>query len=78
LSIDTKYTSDQIILFLVKSGYELVKRPRRGRYYLEHHSRTNYPPLIIPMGRDDLTAEYVKILLKNSPLIFTDFKRMVT
>lgn len=78
MSIDTKYTTDQIILYLVKSGYELVRRPRRGRYYLEHKSRKNFPILIIQMGRDDFTAEYVKILLKNSPLTFTDFKKMVT
>lgn len=63
---------------MLKSGYELVSTPRRGRYYLEHRTQQSFPPLIVPMGRDDLTSEYVKILLRNSPLNFTDFKKTVS
>lgn len=74
---ETNYTSDQLVLCLTKKGYELRGTPRRGRYFFRHRIRTNLCPVIVPMGRNDLSSDYVKILLKNTPILFSDFKNLV-
>ena len=74
--VETTYTSDQLVLCLIKKGYELRGSPRRGRYFFQHKTRSNLTPVIVPMGRNDLSINYVKILLKNTPIKFSDFKKM--
>ena len=70
------YTSEQLIVCLTKSGYQLVQNPRRGRYYFEHPTRKNLRRVIVPVGRTDFTAEYIKLLFKDTGISFGDFKRM--
>jgi len=74
---ETNYTSDQLVLCLTKKGYELRGTPRRGRYFFQHKTRSNLSPVIVPVGRNDLSSDYVKILLKITPISFSDFKKLV-
>ena len=71
------YTSDQLVLCLTKKGYELHRTPRRGRYFFRHRSRPNLCAVIVPVGRNDLSSDYVQRLLKNTPISFSDFKKLV-
>jgi len=71
------FTSDQLVLCLTKKCYELRGTPRRGRWFFKHRTRHNLDPVIVPIGRNDLSVEYVKILLKNTTILFSEFKKMV-
>lgn len=74
---DSYYTSDQLVLCFTKIGYELHGNPRRGRWFFKHKTRHTLKPIIVPIGRNDLSMEYVKILLKDTSITFTEFKNMI-